>query len=239
VVVLNDAETGAPLALINGAKLTAVRTAAVSATAIRYTTPQSVSTLGLVGAGVQGMHQVLAACQIRPFREVLVLDKMEDRLNPFIACLGSMLPGVNIRKAADSNELVGNSEVIITATNSSRPVIPEDTELLRNKHVIAIGSYKPAMRELPDSLFGLVDQCFVDVKFALEESGDLIHPIEAGLLKQKQVVPLGKLISGAVTADLNQTTVFKSVGMAIFDLFTAQWMYERAMAIGFGENVKF
>jgi ornithine cyclodeaminase/alanine dehydrogenase-like protein (mu-crystallin family) len=237
IVVLNNGMNGEPIAILNGAKLTAVRTAAVSAAGIRHITPEHVSTLGLIGAGVQGMHQVLAACTVRPIRQVYILDQYPARTNSFIACLGSSLPEVQLIRVSCGEELAERSEVIITATNSSQPVLPDDAGLLRDKHIIAIGSYKPQMRELPDALFKLVDHCFIDVRFALEESGDLIHPIEMGLLKQKQVIPLGALIQGKVQIDTQSTSVFKSVGMALFDLFTARWIYEKALRLGAGESV--
>jgi len=239
IVVLNSGENGEPLAVINGAKLTAIRTAAVSAAGIRFTTRENVSTLGLIGAGVQGMHQILAACQVRPFKKVYILDKHDDRADIFVECLRSSLPDVHLQRVSTAEELLQHSEVIITATNSNKPVLPDDAELLKNKHIIAIGSYKPQMRELPDTLFKLIDHCFVDVRFALEESGDIIHPLEMGLLKQKQVIPIGSLISGKVQADINGTTLFKLVGMAIFDLFTARWFYERAMRLDAGDKVSF
>lgn len=239
IMVLNNAENGEPLAILNGAKITAIRTAAVSAAGIRFTTRETVRTLGLIGAGVQGMHQILAACQVRPIEKIYILDKYAERAQSFIACLASSLPEVQLLRVSTSEELLENSEVVITATNSNRPVLPDNADLLRNKHIIAIGSYKPQMRELPDSLFTLIDHCFVDVRFALEESGDIIHPIEMGLIKQKQVIPIGSLIRGIVTADTNGTTLFKLVGMALFDLFTAQWFYEKALRLEAGESVRF
>lgn len=238
-VVLNNGENGEPLALLNGAKLTAIRTAAVSAAGIKLTTPEDVSSLGLIGAGVQGMHQILAACQVRPIQRIYILDKYAERTQTFISCLRSSVPEVQLFRVNSSEELLENSEVVITATNSNRPVLADDQRLLLNKHIIAIGSYKPQMRELPDALFKLIDHCFVDVRFALEESGDLIHPIEMGLLKQKQVIPLGSLIRGQVSAATHGTTLFKMVGMALFDLFTAQWFYEKAIRLDAGEQVSF
>ena len=239
MVVLNDGETGEPLAIFNGAKLTAVRTAAVSAAGIRYTTPAGVSSLGLIGAGVQGMHQVLAASQVRPIRDIFILDKYPERAETFVSCLRASLPEVRMHRVASGEELAEKSEVIITATTSNKPVLPDDQDRLRNKHIIAIGSYKPQMRELPDSLYALLDHCFVDVRFALEESGDLIHPIEMGLLKQKQVTPLGSLISGKIQTEITGTTLFKSVGMALFDLFASRWFYEKALLRDAGEKVSF
>jgi ornithine cyclodeaminase len=239
IVVLNNGENGNPVAVLNGAKLTAIRTAAVSAAGIRFTTPEDVSSLGLIGAGVQGMHQILAACTVRPIKRIYILDKYTERSQSFIACLASSIPDVELLRVNSSEELMKNSEVIITATNSNKPVLADDPALLRDKHIIAIGSYKPQMRELPDSLFSLIDHCFVDVRFALEESGDIIHPIEMGLLKQKQVIPLGSLIRGKVTADTQRTTLFKLVGMALFDLYTARWFYEKAVRLEAGESVLF
>jgi ornithine cyclodeaminase len=239
IVVLNNGENGDPLAIFNGSKLTAVRTAAVSAAGMRYTTPPNVSTLGLIGAGVQGMHQVLAASTVRPIEDIYILDRIPGRAGTFVSCLRSSLPEVHMHMVDSAEELAEKSEVIITATNSNKPVLPDDAEKLKKKHFIAIGSYKPKMRELPDSLFALLDHCFVDVRFALEESGDLMHPIEMGLLKQRQVTPLGSLISGKVNLDLTGTTLFKSVGMALFDLFAAQWFYERAVLLDAGDQVHF
>lgn len=239
IVVLNNGENGEPLAVINGAKLTAIRTAAVSAAGIRFTTPENVTSLGLIGAGVQGMHQVLAACTVRPFEKIYILDKFAERAQTFIACLGASLPGIQLLRVNTPEELLEHSEVVITATNSNKPVLPDNASLLMNKHIVAIGSYKPKMRELPDALFKLIDHCFVDVRFALEESGDLIHPIEMGLLKQKQVIPLGSLIRGKVAGDTQRTTLFKLVGMALFDLYTAQWFFEKAIRLDAGEMVTF
>jgi ornithine cyclodeaminase/alanine dehydrogenase-like protein (mu-crystallin family) len=239
VVVLNNGETGDPIAILNGAKLTAIRTAAVAAAAIRYTTPENAESLGIIGAGVQGMHQVLAACAVRPFRKVCIYDKFPERSGNFISCLKSSLPGIELVAVPTPDQLTEKSEVIITATNSNFPVLPDDTAKLEGRHIIAIGSYKPQMRELPDALFPLVNQCFVDVRFALEESGDLIDPIEMGLLKQKQVVPLGSFIQGKMETEIGATTLFKMVGMALFDLFTAQLFYEKAVTLDAGERFHF
>ncbi|MCD6347739.1 MAG: ornithine cyclodeaminase family protein [Bacteroidales bacterium] len=238
-VVLNDGANGKPLALINGAKLTAVRTAAVGSTGIKYTAPENASTLGLVGAGVQGFHQVLFACRVRKIKQVWIYDAATDRLNEFILNLKPLLPDVEFNIAANTEELCLESEIIITATNADAAVLPEDSKLLDGKTIVAIGSYKPDMIEMPEALYPLLDNCFIDVEVALEESGDLIHPIESGILKKEQIHLLSELITKKITIDTKLTTLYKSVGMALFDLFTAIYLFKKARETGSGQEVNF
>ena len=237
-VMLNDGDTGEPLALFNGAKLTAVRTAAVGSAGIRYTASRQANVLGLIGTGVQGLHQIWFACKNHPIRQVVLFDAIECRLDPFIRQLAELIPEIQVTIAPNTKALTEQSDIIITATNSETPVLPDETELLRGKHVIAIGSYKENMVELPPAIFTLLDEVYVDVEFALEESGDLIHPIRNGWIRKDQV----KLLSERFDipdgySGTRQTTVYKSVGMALFDLFTAQHYYHEALKQGLGQQV--
>jgi len=134
---------------------------------------------------------------------------------------------------------LSSSEVIVTATTSATPVIPDDKELLKGKHFIGIGSYKPGMREYPDALFQLTEKVVVDTPHAFEESGDLAVPLEKGLLRKDQMLTLGKIISGGETFDTSATTFFKSVGMALFDLLTAEMIYNKAKEKGTGNEIEF
>jgi len=238
-VILNDGSTGKPLALLNGAKLTAMRTAAVGSVGIRHTSPENAGTLGLIGAGVQGIHQVLFACKNRPIKKITVYDQLPEKLSQFISQLEEQLPRLEFRIAADPAEICRNSEIIITATTSTSAVLPSNPELLKGKSIIAIGSYKPEMIELPDELFSLIDICFIDVDIAIEESGDLIHPLAKGLIMKEQVRMLSDLIKGTISIDKTKTSLYKSVGMALFDLFAAEYIYTKALNNGIGETVQF
>ncbi len=238
-MILNDGETGKPLALLDGTKLTALRTGAVGAVAVRHTTPQDIHTLGIVGAGVQGFHQALFACQERKISDIRVFDQVPGKVDHFVKNLVGMVPGVKTHWAGSAEELVMESELIITATNSSRPVLPDKEDLLKNKHFIGIGSYKPDMREFPASLFRLLDRMFVDTDHAAAESGDLIDPLENGWIRRDQVLTLGKLIRREVQGDTGKgtPTLFKSVGMALFDLKVADLIYQKAVAKGLGTRL--
>ncbi|MFO7891018.1 MAG: ornithine cyclodeaminase family protein [bacterium] len=228
-MILNNAETGEPLALMNGAVLTALRTGAVGGVGVKYISPPDVAVLGIVGTGVQGFFQAVYATLIRPIKKVVIFDPDQKNMEHFEKHYSQQFKIIPIKKAGSVEELAEISEVIITATNSHKPVLPDDKDLLKGKHIIGIGSYKPNMQEFPEALFKLTPKIFVDTDLAKQESGDLTAPLQKGWIDGKQVVPLGKLVTGEANIDpRGQTTLFKSVGMALFDLLTADYIYKKA-----------
>jgi len=238
-VILSDGENGKPLALLEGSTLTALRTGAVGGLAVAYTTPKNITKLGLAGAGTQGFHQALFAATVRNITHITIYDPFKKNMGEFTNRLQSLLPHVQISVTKDISECVWNSEVIITATTAETPVIPDNINLLNGKHFIGMGSYKPSMREYPDSLFTLIDKVVTDTPHATEESGDLKIPLERDLIRRSQIITLGKLINREDTLNTGKTTFFKSVGMALFDLFTAKKVYQNALERGIGIEVDF
>jgi ornithine cyclodeaminase len=242
VMILNDGETGEPLALLNAAVLTALRTGAVGGVGVKYLAPGDVKTLGVVGAGVQGFHQAWFASGVRSFSRVFVYDTDETRNRAFIKKLSAKRPGMHIHAAETVETLVRESDVIITATNAVEPVLPDDGDLLKGKHVVAIGSYKPGMRELPEALYRArgLETVYVDTEHALEESGDLVIPLKNKWITGEQVLTLGKLIEqvreGKETR--HETSVFKSVGMALFDLMVSNTIYRKAVDRNLGIEIE-
>jgi ornithine cyclodeaminase len=224
-VVLNDGQTGRPLAVMDGSKLTAMRTAAVGAVGIKYLSREDASTLGVIGLGIQGFHQALFACQQRPITTLRILDRSEEVISRFSDRFKAFYPGIRVIPGKSAEELCRASEIIITATGSHQPVVPARGDCWRGKTVIGIGSYKRNMREFPDQFFRDLEQVFVDTPVALQETGDLLIPLEKGLIKAEQVIPLWDLIQNKVRAD-GETRFFKSVGMAAFDLYGAMLVYE-------------
>ena len=237
-VILQDGHTGEPLALLNGAKLTALRTGAAGALGLAWTSPRNLETIGLVGAGVQGFHQALFACTVRNINKIAVFDPYHKDIQGFIRELSAFLPEVKITEQKNIHELLNQSEAVITSTTSLKPVIPGDVSLINGKHFIGIGSYRPDMREYPDALFKQLSAVIVDTPLAKKESGDLASPLKMGLIREDQVYTLGKLISGKVKIDDTQTNFFKSVGMALFDLEAAEIIYSRAKQKQIGQEVE-
>lgn len=224
-VVLNDGETGRPLAVLDGSKLTAMRTAAVGAVGIQYLAPEDASTLGVIGLGIQGFHQALFACQQRTIETVRIFDRSREALEPFSEKLTDFYPDLKVIPCSTAEELCNESEIIITATGSLQAVVPASGDWWKGKTIIGIGSYKPDMREFPDQIFTDIKQVFVDTPVGIEESGDLLEPLKRGLIREAQIIPLSDLIMDVVKLN-GETRFFKSVGMAAFDLYAAKLVFE-------------
>jgi ornithine cyclodeaminase/alanine dehydrogenase-like protein (mu-crystallin family) len=236
-VVLNDGQTGEPLALLNGTVLTAVRTGAVGALGIRYLTPPTVKTLGIVGAGVQGFNQALFASYVRKLSDIFVFDIDTQKSVFLIEKLSKRRPGIKIHEAKSVEELLQHSEVVITATTSFHPVLPDKKELLAGKHFVGIGSYRTEMREFPEALFKLLNRVLIDTRHAAAESGDLVTPLKNGWIKEHQVFTMGKWLKTGEKIKAGETTLFKSVGMALFDLVVSDLVYQKAGEKGLGTKI--
>jgi len=238
IVVLNDAQTGLPLALLDGPTVTAFRTAAVSAVSIRHLAPENSYSLGIIGAGVQAFYQVWVASQVKSFTEIVIYDINPNHVSSLTTRLTNRLPEVAIRQAKTIQQLLEHTQVVITATSSDEPVLPEKAELLAGKHYACIGSYKPHARELPQAIYGLIDQIYIDAKEAVEESGDIITPLENQWIRRDQIMTLGRhLLDNSKRQDREETTVFKSVGIALFDLCAAKLIYENTLEKGLGQKI--
>lgn len=232
LVILNDRTTGAPLAIMDGQAVTAWRTGAVGGVGIRHLSRKDARTVGIVGAGAQGFHQAVYACAARNIETVYIWNHSDRDLTDFMARLKKTIadPAVEVVQCKTVEELVKASDIICTATPSEEPVLPNDRELLEGKCIIAIGSYTPQMREIPDVIWDLVDNVYIELPYACEESGDLSQPLAEGRLTMDRVVLMDKFLASGADEDeiTKKTTYFKSVGMGLFDVCVAQKLLEKA-----------
>ncbi len=236
IMLLNDIDTGLPKAILDGSSITAFRTGALGSTGIKYTTNKDSESIGLIGAGVQGFHQLLFAAKIRDIKNIYIFDRSKDKLNEFKVKLKKKLPNINIKVVDKTEDLVENSDIIITATPSESPVMPNDKELLKGKHIIAIGSYKYKMREIPDALYELLDEVYIDTELAVEESGDIIQPLEKGLINENQILTLSEIMPREIDFT-GKTTLFKCVGMALLDVVVAEAIFSKALELNKGTEM--
>jgi ornithine cyclodeaminase/alanine dehydrogenase-like protein (mu-crystallin family) len=235
LVLLNDAATGFPLAIIDGAAVTAYRTGAVSGLGIRYTAKKDSRTVGLIGAGAQSFYQVLFASKAREIEKVLIFDRDRTKAEAVGERITRELPHLKVKVTAAVEELLSGADLVITATPATSPVLPDQMELLRNKSYVSIGSYKPEMRELPEALYGLLEKVLIDTTHGLEESGDLITPLEKGWISKEKILPFGQyIIANPTPRKEGETTLYKTVGMALFDLTVAESVYNKAQKEGLG-----
>lgn len=238
-MVLNDALTGLPVALLNATKLTALRTAALGALGVRYSTPENEKSIGLIGCGLQGIHQAAFACSVRKISNVYYLYKSAERSSMLESFVHQYHPNVNVESCRTTEELLRKTSIVIAATTSTYPVIEDHKDSIIGKHFISVGSYKPSMQEFPDTVYKLAGKLTIDSEFARHETGDIINPIKKRILKEENVFTLGKVILGERTINMNETTVYKSAGMALYDLFVAQAMVEKAIEQNRGIRIQF
>ena len=238
IVILYSPEDGEALAMMDGKIVTALRTGAIGGIGIRHLSRPDTTSLGLFGAGAQGYWQVRYACTARNIKDVWVYDMFQEKLPAFVNRLREALPEVNFHIASDSSALLENCQAVMTATTSLSPVLPDSPELLKGHCFVGIGSYRPDMREFPDSLFTVLDEVYVDTSHALDETGDLLTPIDKGLLKKESVQTIGSRLAKGSSASLPQTVLYKAVGGALFDLYAAEFIYQKAKERGLGIELK-
>ncbi|MEX2467449.1 MAG: ornithine cyclodeaminase [Gemmatimonadota bacterium] len=235
VVLLVDPETGVPMALMDGTYLTALRTGAGSGVATRLLAREDARVLAVFGAGAQARTQIEAVRAVRPIREVRVVS----RSGTSAKALASELEGVEARAMHDPSEAVRGADVICCATTSSVAVFP-GSAVGPGVHVNGVGSFKPEMQEVDETLL-LQARVFVDARdAALEEAGDLIIPIRAGIFDEDHIAAeIGEVLAGTAQGRTSpeEITYFKSVGNAVQDMAVALLALREAEARGLGSDV--
>ena len=239
LVLLCDRGSGEFLAILDGQALTAMRTAAVTALSTHYLARPDASRVGLIGCGAQGLFQLRFACAVRPIRQIVLLDRSREIAEAFAERLRPTIPPVEIIYADSARDLAAQADIIISATTARAPVFPDDPALFAGKHCIAIGAFQPEVREYPDALFEQLERVYVDTLYAMEESGELLIPLETGVWSEEKVQSFGSLIASgqAPKKGPSGTTFFKTVGIALFDLTTARQAYRRARELGIGTTL--
>lgn len=237
IMLLNDGETGLPFAIMNAGAVTAQCAGAVGALGAKYLTPPELQSLGVIGTGVQAAWQAIFASAVRPIADVFVFSRSMEGLERFRAMLSLRAPHVRVTPCCSARELVRRAALIVTATTSPQPVVPDEPALLKNKHFVSVGSYRPTMQELPDSVYHLAGSLAVDSEHACYEVGDVINPLRNGLLTEAGVFSIGDCVTGKRIVDTRRTTAYKSVGSAIYDLFVAQALYREAIVHKLGREI--
>lgn len=239
-VLLLSGETGELLALMNASAVTAIRTAAVSGLATRLLARPDAGDLAILGAGVQARSHLDAMACVRPIRRVRVASRRPERARAF-AESEAVRRGFPVIACAAADEAVRGADLVVTATSSAEPVIRREW-LSDGAHVNAIGASLPHAREL-DSATVAAARLFVDRReSARAEAGDYLVPLREGAIGEGHIrAELGELLTGAARGRTSpdEITVFKSLGLAVEDLFAAEAVYARARAEGAGTAVAF
>jgi ornithine cyclodeaminase/alanine dehydrogenase-like protein (mu-crystallin family) len=238
LVTLYDGATGQPLAVMDGATVTALRTGAASGLATDLLARPEAATAAILGAGVQARTQLEGICAVRPIQSARVFDAVPGAGEAFARDMSTAL-GIEVVAAASAREAVREADIVCAASTSKTPVFA-DADLKPGTHINAVGSYQPAVQEIPMETV-LRARVVVDHrKSALAETGDLIIPIQQGRYAADRIAAeLGEIVSGRQPgrADATEITLFKSVGVAIQDLVAAQHVLAGALKQDLGTSV--
>jgi len=209
-IILLRPETGETLAVMDGRLITEMRTAAVSAAVTDVLAAPESRVLALLGSGVQAHAHLEALRQVRQFDEVRVWSRTPEHARRFAAEHGAT--------ALDAESAVRGADVVVTATSAHEPVL-RGAWLKRGAHVNAVGASRPNWRELDDE--AMQNTLIVDSREAAQrESGDVI-------LSQATIfAEAGELFAGTKACPVAETTIFKSLGLAVEDLAAARLVYD-------------
>jgi ornithine cyclodeaminase len=240
LVTVFNAATGVPLAVMDAASVTALRTAAVTGLAIELLARPDAETAALFGAGVQGRAQLEAMCTARRLKSVRVFDPDKTRLSAFVKEVAGCDPiPEDVRPAASPTEAVTGSSIVTTATTSAEPVF-DGNDLAPGTHVSAVGVWQRDRREIDDATV-LSSKIVVDQREAAwVEAGDLIIPREKGLISEDSIhAELGEVVNGTRPGreSRDEITFFKSVGLGIQDAAVAGAIFRAADAKNIGTRI--
>ena len=238
LVVVLDAGTGVPLAVMDGTSLTAIRTGAASGAATDLLARPGASVAAIFGAGPQARTQLEAVCAVRPIRLARVFDTSRQQAESLRDEMGASL-GIPVEAARSPAEALAGAEVVCTATTATEPVFG-DRDLAPGAHINAVGSYKPSVREIPGETVCRARVVVDHRPAALAEAGDLLIPIGQGLIaKDPGYAELGEIIAGLRPGreSADEVALFKSVGVAVQDLAAADRALANAERMGLGTEL--
>ena len=238
LVPLYEISTGALLALIEADFLGQQRTGAASGVATKYLARQNASSAAILGTGGQAKTQLEAISLARKLDSVRVFGRDPQRRESFCAEMSARL-GISVQPAASAGEAVRGADIVNTATTSAKPVL-DGNDIADGAHINAIGANHAHKRELDDTAISRTAVIFVDsIAQSQQEAGDLIIPFAQSPKKWDSVHELYQLVGGLVpgrTSD-KQITLFKSNGIASWDLAVAEKIYTLAKQKNLGREL--
>ncbi len=234
-VMVFAADEGVPVALLDGAEITAIRTAAASALATRHLARQDAVRLAIIGCGQQATHHVSALLEVRPIERIVAWGRDPQRVDRFIS--GLDVPAGVVVEAADSVAAAcADADIVTTATSAAKPILRGEW-LRPGMHVNLVGA---AVRDAAEADAETVrrSRFFVDYRAsAMAQAGELLNAIEQGIVDESHIAgEIGEVLAGRIpgrTSD-DDITVYKSLGVAAQDLAAGwrAWLRARERSLG-------
>ncbi len=196
LMIVLSAETGFPQALLlDNGYLTQVRTAAAGAIAAKYLAPREIAAAGVIGAGTQARYQMMGLKLVRDFRTLYVYSRRSESSRRYVKEMTPLLQ-VTIKAAASVEEVMRQSDLVVTTTPAREPYLNADW-LHPGLHLTALGADTEEKQELDPEVFTRADIRACDSRSQCLRLGELHHALEAGLIEEDEpVLELGELITG-------------------------------------------
>lgn len=239
VVMLFEAEGGELLAFIEADHLGRIRTGAASGVAAKHLSRADASTVGVIGSGRQARTQLEAAACARKISSARVFSRDESRRREFARTMSGLLQ-IEVEPVDSAEAAARFGDVVITATTAREPVLQGDW-LKPGAHVNAIGANMENRREVDNALLRRASVIAVDSKpQARIESGDLIQGFRDSPGEWDRVAELWEIIAGerAGRKSSDEVTLFKSAGIALWDVAAAGIIYRKAIELGQGKEIR-
>ncbi len=240
VVLLFEPGSGRLQAILDGRWITEARTAAVSAAATKVLARPGAKALAILGSGVQAGSHLEAMTLVRPIRGVRVWSRTPENARRFAEDWAPRLR-LPVEAVATARAAVEGADLVVTATSAREPVLQGDW-LAPGAHVNAVGACRPDWRELDTAAVARA-RLYVDARAsALAESGDVLLPIREGAISDSHIVAeIGSVLAGSAPGrgSGEEVTIFKSLGLAVEDLASARFAFDRAVERGLGQSIAF
>ena len=227
-VLLYGMDTGDLLAVIEANSLGRMRTGAASGVSAKYMAREDAAEVGILGSGFQADAQLEAICRVRPITRARVHSPNPERRSNFARRMSAEL-GIDVRAEDNPRAVVESADILVTITNSQTPVF--NGEWLRpGTHICAVGGANEYVTELDDTTVRRADIIAVDsIAQARIECGELLMPASRGVILWEQLAELHEVVGGAKAGRRNadDITLFKSLGMAMWDIAAAKVVYDK------------
>ena len=229
LLVLFETEHGYPVALLDAAEITAIRTAAASGLATRLLARADATRLAILGTGEQATRHIEAMLAVRPIRQIRIWGRDPAKARALVDRLDS--PGVEMQVATEVAEAVAGADIVCTTTHASDPILFGDW-IERGTHLNVVGSSVPTAAEIDGSLVAN-SRFFVDYRqSALNQAGEFLRAVEAGTIALGHMLgEIGEVATGVVPGRTNgdDITIYKSLGVAAQDIAAGEYVFRRAM----------
>lgn len=239
VIILFDPQSGFPEVLLDGTFLTSLRTGAGTGIATAKLAREDSKTLGLIGTGSQAYHQLEGVVAVRPIKTILIYNRTAEKGKRFVKEVRKTLKRKDLEiRFVESAEEAAQADIIITSTSANTPVLKGEW-IREGTHINAIGAFSPQMQEIDEEVVRKSDLITVDSKEGTKKVGDLAIPLRKNVIKEDDIVEIGEILCNEDRGRKTDSdiTLFKSVGIAVQDIYLGKLAYELSEKNGIGRKI--